>query len=933
MSQPARLRSLIHSLLHRNELESEMQAELRFHVESRAADLEASGLSPARAMRQARIELGPVATHKDGMRRELGLRWFDELRADLLYAVRMLRRSPGFVLVAVGSLALGIGANTVIFSLAKEVLLDRLAVSKPQELRLLAITMGKQTPIHSNWGNFRPSEDGRTHSTSFSYPVFQLLRQQNHANPVLGDLIAFKDLGSFKRLTASVDGRPSVVSGQLVSGNLYQELGVHAAMGRAIQPSDDATPGSGAVAVISDALWAREFGRSPNVIGKTIQLNLIPVTIIGVNPASFTGAASVQDSPDIFLPLSMQPVLIPWRTGSLLSDKNTWWVLVMGRALYGVSDAKAQSAFSVWLDQDIRATLKVKQDDEMPAMMLEDGSRGMANASRNYAKSIYVLAALASFVLLLACANLANLLLARSSARQRELSVRLAMGATRPRILRQMLTESFLLSALGGGVGLMLGYFGRNVIPHLLSSSWEPTSLNTSFDARIFAFTAAVSIATGALFGLAPAWQATRTEVNSGLKDAAASVTRGRQGLAGHSLVVFQIALSMLLVAGAGLFARTLINLNATSLGFDPKNLLLFSIQAPEARYPATKGTILHERIEAALNQVQGVESVALTEEPILANSMSNSDIQPTDQPKLADDRESAVANSVGPKFAHDRVSALNNGVSKDFFKTYKIPMLYGRALDSTDTSTSPPVAVINQALVQHFYAGTNPLGKSFKSDDTTFQIVGVSADAKYSELREDPSPTFYALYNQSASGETEMNYAIRSQMPINDLLPKLRQAVQQVDKELPLRDIRTQKEQIDATMMEERLFATLTGGFGFLALTLACIGIYGTMAYNVARRTREIGVRIALGARTQRVLTMVLRESIWMALLGIALGVAGAFGLTRFVASMLFGLKPMDPLTILGAGAVLFTVALAAGFGPARRASKIDPMVALRHE
>jgi hypothetical protein len=353
MGLTARLRSSIHSVLHRSKLEDEMETELRFHLESRASDLEATGLSPAQARRQARIEFGPVATHKDRIRRSLGLRLLDELRADLLYSARMFRRSPGFTAVAIGSLALGIGANTIIFTMAKGVLLDRLAVDHPSQLRLLSIAKDKRSPVHSNWGNSYRLPDGRMNSTSFSYPVFQLLRKQNQANPVLEDIFAFKDLGEFKRLTISVDGHPDVVTGELVSGNFYEQLGVRAALGRAVQPSEDATPGAGAVAVISDGLWGRMFGRSPDVIGKTIQLNLIPVTIVGVNPPGFTGAASVQVSPDVFLPLSMQPVIVPWRSGSLLTDKELWWVQVMARAKPGISDAAAHAAASVWLDQDI----------------------------------------------------------------------------------------------------------------------------------------------------------------------------------------------------------------------------------------------------------------------------------------------------------------------------------------------------------------------------------------------------------------------------------------------------------------------------------------------------------------------------------------------------------------------------------------------------
>jgi predicted permease len=509
-------------------------------------------------------------------------------------------------------------------------------------------------------------------------------------------------------------------------------------------------------------------------------------------------------------------------------------------------------------------------------------------------------------------------LLARSSARQRELAVRMALGATRSRVMRQVLTESLLLSAIGGAAGLLLGYLGRSAIPHLLSSSWEPASLNTRFDIRIFAFTAFISILTGILFGIGPAWQATRTEVNTGLKDSTATSTRRRKGIAGPALVIFQVSLSMVLVIGAGLFSRTLINLGKAEIGFDPDNIVLFEVQAPKARYPKPKDITLHARIEQQIATVPGVDSVTLTAQPMLANHISDTDFIPTDQPKRS--RE------------EDRTADVNE-VGREFFQTYKIPILYGRGFDSTDTSTSPAVAVINQAIAKRFYPNSNPVGKTFKGDrDKVYRIVGVSRNIKYSDLRDEFDPTFYILYNQSVE-DAVMTYAVKTSVPIADLVPRLRAAVQLVDRDLPLRDVRTQKEQIEATMSQERLFATLTAAFGLLALTLACIGIYGTMAYNVARRTREIGVRIALGARTQRVLTMVLRESVWMAAFGIALGVAGAFGLTRFVESMLFGLKPMDPLTMIGAGVVLFTVALAAGFGPARRASRIDPMVALRNE
>jgi predicted permease len=919
----SKLRSYFNSLLRRDSVESGIEAELRTHIELRAEDLQRTGLTPTEALRRARIEFGQIETHKENIRSSLGLRLLDELRADLRYAIRMLRRSPGFTAVAVASLALGIGANTIIFTLAKGVLLDRLAVPQPNQLRLFAIIRDRRnSPLHSFWGDFYRTPDGRSMTHSFSYPVYQLMRQQNLAKPVLEDLFAFKHLGDYNRLTATFDGHAETVTGELVSGNFYKQLGVQPALGRAIQPSDDDAPGSGPVAVISDGLWARLFGRSPSVIGKTIQLNLVPITIVGVNPPGFTGAASVQLSPDVFLPFSMQPTLAPERTGSVLQDPSQWWMSIMGRARTGVSDESVRSAFAVWLEQDIRATVPVAKNDKMPDFVVESGNQGLAAATHNYAAPVYVLSALTGFVLLLACANLANLLLARSAARQREMSVRLALGATRSRVLRQVLTESLLLSSLGGIAGFGLGYLGRDIIPHLLSSAWRPAPLNARFDLRIFAFTAAISILTGILFGLAPAWQATRTDVNTALKDAASSATRRRKGLAGRSIVVFQVALSMLLVVGAGLFARTLINLNTTSLGFDPHNLLLFSIQAPPARYPAPQDIALHQRIEDRLAQVPGVQSVTLIENPLIAHNRSDTSFWPTGQPKpTGDDVDRDV-----------------NGVGQSFFETYRVPILYGRSFGPADTATSPLVAVINQSLAQSVYPGIDPVGKTFNTNlhlgdhEAIYQIIGVSADAKYDALQEDPPPTFYTLYRQ-AKAEQFITYTIKTELSPAAILPALRNAVESIDKDLPLRDIRTQTEQIEDSISQQRLFATLTAGFGVLALVLACIGIYGIMAYNVARRTSEIGVRMALGARTRQVLWMVLRESSSLALFGVALGLATAFGLTRFVRSMLYGLQPTDPATLIPAALLLLAIAIAAGYGPARRASRIDPMQALRHE
>jgi len=923
----AKLRSYVDSLLHRSRREDEIADELQFHVESRAADLERNGrggLTHAEALRQARVEFGGVETHRADIRASLGLRWMDELGVDLRYAWRMLGRSKGFTAVAVGSLALGIGANTIIFSLAKGVLLDRLTVPHPEQLRQIAIDAGgDKSRAHSFWGSW-DDVDGKTQATLMTYPIYRLMAQQNREHPVVEDIFAFKDLGQFDRLTATVDGHAHVVTGQMVSGNYYGQLGVRPQIGRSIEPVDDGTAGTGNVVMISDGMWARVFGRSPDVVGKTMLLNLVPMTIVGVNPPGFTGASAVQIEPDVFFPLSMQPVLVPMTMDnkhhpSVLDNTELWWVQTMARAKPGVSAATAQAAMTTWLDQDVKATMKAEKDTVNPTVSVLDGSQGIREANREFSTQLYVLATLTGLVLLLACANLANLLLARSAARQREMAVRLALGASRGRVLRQVLTESLLLSSLGGAAGLALGYAGRNVIPHMYTAPWQAGSLHADFDWAICAFTVAVSILTGVLFGVVPAWQATRTQVNAGLKDAAASATRRRKGLTGRGLVVIQIALSMLLVVGAGLFVATLRNLSKEHLGFDPQNILLFSVQAPAARYPSPKDVQLYERIEERLGRMPGVTGVTLSREAVLAGGASNLPFIPTDQPK---------------RNGHDGIAWVQD-VGRDFFGVYRMPLLYGRNFSSADTSTSQPLVIVNEALVRSFWPHENPIGKTVKmdrNDARIFEVAGIVADAKYSQLNGKVPPTAYRLYNQMDQ-ERDMTFEVKTPLPPSDVLPRIRAAVAEIDRDVPVRDVRTQEAQIAATISQQRTFAVLTGAFGVLALVLACIGIYGLMAYDVARRTNEIGIRIALGARAGQMLRMVLHEVSWMAVVGIGAGLAASLLLTKYVKSMLYGLTATDPWILAGAGAILLTVALLAGWGPARRASRVQPMEALRHE
>jgi predicted permease len=916
LAQP---RSWVRAAAHRDRLEEEMDAELAHHLESLTADLVRAGKSPADAARNARIALGAIAVHKEEMRSSLGLRWWDEMWADLRYSLRILRKSPGFTAIAVGSLALGIGANTAIFTVAQHMLLDRLDVSNPEQLRMFYLSEPRDGVVSEMWGWWNDLPGGEQVSTSFTYPVYEQLRRQNRT---LGDVMAYKPYG---RMAVTIRGQSETAETELVSGNYYSVLGLRPQLGRGIQDSDDGEVGSGPVVTISDRLWTTRFGHSPDVIGQVVYVNATPMTVVGVNPPGFTGAYSAQGTPDIFLPFSMQPVVAPQNldptmSPSLLTNKSLWWVLVMGRVKPGVAAGTAESSLNVALNAAVRATMPVKKDSEIPVLLLRDGSRGQNPNAEGFEKPIFVLMVLAGLVLLLACANLANLLLARAGARKRETSTRLALGAGRGRILRQMMTESLLLSLMGGAGGLLLAWTVRSAIPRLLSNTWAPPAFSARFNWPIFAFAAAISVVTGIIFGLAPAWQATRVQMSPSLKDSGQSVPHRRRGLAGKTIVTVQVALSMLLVVGAGLFVRTLMQLGRTPLGFQPHNLLLFNVELPEKVYPKATSTLLLQRLEERLSSVPGVQNVTLTREPLISGSASNSTFIPEGQQRKAEGNPSALVNLVGGHF----------------FETFGIRIVAGRGFDASDTQTSRKVAVVNESLAKTFYPNLNPIGRTFETGGhhpVTIQIVGVCGDAKYYRLRKNVEPTYYSPYWQQDGGIHYATFAISTKLDGQGVLPSLRDAIRQIDLNLPMLDLRTQDEQVAASVRQERIFATLTSAFGVLALVLACVGIYGIMAYSVANRRNEIGIRLALGALPGQVRGMILRESTGLALVGIAIGMGAALGFTRLVKSMLYGIEPWDPTTLAVGVLILLAVALAASWIPARRAAGVEPMEALRHE
>jgi len=602
-----------------------------------------------------------------------------------------------------------------------------------------------------------------------------------------------------------------------------------------------------------------------------------------------------------------------------------WWLNIMGRTKPGVAVITAQAALAVSLSAVVLSTLNPDKNTTVPRLTLLDGSRGLFLSKAMFAKPLAVLMGGVALVLLLACSNIASLLVARSMARQREIGVRLALGAGRARVLRGVLTESLLLSSLGGALGVALAFAGCRALPTLLANPWETSQFKMALDGTVLAFTASITLLSGLLFGMVPAWIATRSDGGACLKETAHSITRRRKGFGGKMIVSFQITLSTLLVAGALLFVGTLRNLAHVNPGFRTDHLVIFAIQQPESRYPPPRDLALHHRIEQQLHALTGVENVTLSEVGYISDSMENSPFLPEGQAPDPDKEQ----------------FAWNNAVGASFFHTMGIPILAGRDFNEHDTASAPKVGILSESLARKAFPGQNPIGKHFlahfhPSEGTRgdlIEVVGICGDTRYWSLKQDPVGMFCQPYQQMSNLDFGATYEVRTALGLESIAPSLRKVVQAIDPDLPLQEIRTQQDQIDASMQQERIFAALTASFGVLALVLACVGVYGVMAYSVAQRTSEIGIRMALGALRRDVLAMVLREATWIGLVGVTCGIGATVLATRMVKSLLYGLQPNDPI-VLAASAVLLTlVGLAATWAPARRAAATEPMQALRHE
>ena len=838
---------------------------------------------------------------------------------DLRYAFRQLLKNPGFTAVAVLTLALGIGANTALFSLVDAVLLKMLPVRAPEELILFNWLSGPRGMATSIDGRItRDPSTGLRTSTSFSYPAFESFRDHNQT---LSQVFAFTPID---QLNVNVDGRSEIARGQLVSGSYHQGLGLSATRGRTFVANDDQIDSAPAV-VISHRYWLRRFAADDNVVGKIIQVNRVPVTVVGVTPAGFLGTLQVGQAPDLSLPMALGPRLLPGSES--LAQPWFWWLQIMGRLTPGIEAEKARASFEGLFQHSALEGWKLAQSSgrinnqnqpDVPRLRVSPGGQGLMELRRQYSRPLTILMVVVGLVLLIACANVANLLLSRAAKRQREVAVRMALGAGRWRIVRQLLTESFVLSLLGGALGVLFAHWGKDALLAWRMGAGEQVMLELALDLRVLAFTAAACLLTTLLFGLAPGLRGTRVEVTPALKENARGSSVSLRSWLSRSLIVAQVAVSLLLLVAAGLFVRTLGNLQGVDPGFNRQSLLLFRINPRLSGYEGQQITTLYERLLERIRAVPGVRSATLSRHPLLSGMRMISGITLRGRSMPA-----GVTNTV---FVND--------VEASFLDTMEIPLLMGRGLSPRDDERSPKVAIINQTMAQMFLPGINPVGQRFGfdfSESAGVEIVGVARDAKYADLRSETPPTIYIPYFQEAPGLA--NCAVRVIGEPSSIIAAIREAVRGVDKDLPLFDIKTQNAQIEQLLSQEILFARLSSFFGMLALVLACVGLYGVMSYVVARRTNEIGIRMALGAERGNVVKMIMKESMTPVVLGLVIGLLTALGATRFISSMLFGLEPNDRVTISLAVLTMIAVTALAAYLPARRAAGVNPVDALRCE
>lgn len=896
---PLRLRTL----LQRRRVELELDEEMRFHLEQRTKENIAKGLTSEEARHEALRAMHGLEQRKEECRDARRLNPLENFGRDLRYALRMMRKSPAFTAVAILSLALGIGANTAIFSLIDTLLLRPLPVSHPEQLRSVFASM-----------------DGGRPRFYLTYPMFEALRSRNEI---------FSTMFTWASHRFQMRSGPDMahVDGMLASGDYFTSLGVSPVIGRTFTGADDHPSGGkdGPVAVISDRFWARQFQRNPAAIGSALMLDDIRFTVIGVMPSGFFGA-EVASRPDIWVPLALDGRI---DGPACMNSRSCWWLIFMGRLKPGISDEQAQAALKVISPQIFRDTLPPgwdsggKQKYLRSQFFTSPGARGWSFLRIQFSNPLAILMTLVALVLLIACANMANLLLARGSARHREIAVRLAIGAGRGRIVRQLLTESTLLSLLGGAAGTLLAFWlTRLLIAFLESKQQAGPGLSVQIDLhpdwRVIVFTFVIAAGSGLLFGLAPALRATRTGIGAALKERAHNLRsgEGRLGI-GRITLMLQATLSVLLVAVAGLFAGSLFHLLTLNPGFNPKNLVLIGIDTDKRQDSSIVLGNLYGRLLERVNALPGVRTASLLWATPLTDSGWDEFVSVPGRTVISKQQSDTCINLIGPRF----------------FDTMEIPLLAGRQFTETDTAASEKVGILNELAARRFFPGVNPIGKHIELENTAIRIIGIAGNIKYFNLRDPAPPELYLPYTQKTGKTWSLTFVIKTRSGIASIYPAFRSVLREIAPDVPTGTIETMQEQVDESLARERLMATLSVFFGILALLLTSIGLYGILAYGVVRRTAEIGVRMALGARGHDVIWLVLRETIGLVAIGTAFGVIAVLTTSRVIASLLYGIRPNDPGNLALAVLVLISVAAIAAYLPARRASRLDPMLALREE
>jgi predicted permease len=853
---------------------------------------------------------------------------------DLRYGIQMLLKHPGFTAVAVITVALGVGANTALFSVVDAVLLKKLPVRQPDQLVLFNASWNEDK---FGTGGFSGSDrvdpaTGLTVGTSFAVQTLTRLREQtNDPQSVVSDVFGFSTVD----MNLNTGTQAEVVNGQVVSGNYYSALGVPAFLGRTITDDDDKA-GASPVAVLSHRFWSTRFGGDQSIVGKQVNLNNVAFTIGGVTPPGFEGTMQVGSTQDVSIPIAWEPQISAER--SMSKGAGIWWLRLMGRLKPGARNEQAQAKLTNAFLQSviehraarqsgIQRSLRKLAPEDYPRLGVDSGSRGEMDTRRYLNKPLRLLFGVVALVLLIACANVANLLLVRASSRRREIAVRVALGASRSRLIRQFLTESLLLAVVGGGLGVLFALWIKNAL--LIVTDWggrEMAALNVQLDLRVLTFTLGLSLVTGIMFGIVPALRATRLDLTPTLKETGRNSSPIGRSLLSRSLVVVQVTLSVLLLIGAGLLIRTLQNLHRVDTGFNVNNLLLFSVDPSLVGYNEDKLSTLYQQMFARLEAVPGVQAVTFSRHALLSGAGTNGSVflpgvnGPDGKP----------TNS-GEAYIHN--------VRENFLQTMEIPLLRGRSLSTQDDARAPQVAVVNQTFARFYFRDENPIGKRFSfgpDKPGEIEIVGLAKDTKDTGRRADTRRTVYQSYQQSLGLMRSATFEVRTVSDPAAVVSSIRQAVREVDSNLPLSNIKTQIEQADESLAMERMFAKLLTLFGLVAQQLAAIGLYGVMAYSVSQRTHEIGIRMALGANRGNVLKMVLRQGMVLTVIGVVLGLIAAYVLTKYLeslTSMLFGVEPRDPFTFGVIAVSLTLVALVACLIPVRRATKIDPLTALRYE